>query len=335
MAPETDHEIVSELIGVDRRSLLKALSAGAGLAVGGAGIAAGSASGEDDAGDDAAGADDDRDGSDDGQQESRTIDPHYGFASPEGEEPPAEIQPDHTVDLLVRFPEPPEGGPEGENEEGSGDGDESDENESESGNGDAGGERPQFDHPPFFVFEPVGLHVSTGDVVQFTFTTPDHTVTAYHAGNGMPQRVPEGVPPFSSPVVKVGGYWLYQFDEPGVYDVYCGPHHFFGMVMRIVVGDVGEGELPDYATSPQPEHGPPSSEDIAGLLNAFRDGTCEWPLVAPAEVFGSSALDPMAIQESGSVPFDAVATDLGYDLEGGDGMGEGDDGDGDDADDGD
>ena len=49
-----------------------------------------------------------------------------------------------------------------------------------------------------------------------TFDDPDHTVTASHNGRGFQQRVPETVPPFSSPVVEAGGAWLYEFAEPGL-----------------------------------------------------------------------------------------------------------------------
>lgn len=66
----------------------------------------------------------------------------------------------------------------------------------------------------------------------------DHTVTTYHELQGKLQRVPDGVEPFSSPMVPVGHTWEYTFTVPGVYDVFCGPHEMYGMVMRIVVGEV-------------------------------------------------------------------------------------------------
>lgn len=90
---------------------------------------------------------------------------------------------------------------------------------------------------PEFFFEPTGLFVESGDVVRFSLPTPEHTVTAYHPNLGRQRRVPEGVEPFSSPLLGIDTYWLYQFDEPGVYDLLCGPHEIFGMVMRIVVDE--------------------------------------------------------------------------------------------------
>ena len=51
-----------------------------------------------------------------------------------------------------------------------------------------------------FHFAPAGLHVETGAIVKFDFHTPEHTVTAYHPGQERQQRVPDGVPAFSSTV---------------------------------------------------------------------------------------------------------------------------------------
>ena len=90
---------------------------------------------------------------------------------------------------------------------------------------------------PEYFFEPTGLLVESGDVVRFSLPTPGHTVTAYHPSLGRQRRVPEGVEPFSSPLLGIDMYWFYQFDEPGVYDLFCGPYEIFGMVMRIVVGE--------------------------------------------------------------------------------------------------
>lgn len=105
-------------------------------------------------------------------------------------------------------------------------------------------ERPDREFPEFF-FEPAGLYVEPGDVLQVRLASPHHSMTAYHPGFGTGQRVPDGVPPFSSPVLPVGAYWLYAFDHPGVYDVHCGPHELFGHVARIVVGEpTGPGAEP-------------------------------------------------------------------------------------------
>lgn len=98
-----------------------------------------------------------------------------------------------------------------------------------------------------FAFDPVGIQVTTDDVVQFHSTTGEHTATAFHEKFSIPQReiptrIPEGVPGFTSPPIVDGESWLYQFPQTGVYDVFCLPHLSFGMVMRVVVTDPDEAE---------------------------------------------------------------------------------------------
>jgi plastocyanin len=55
--------------------------------------------------------------------------------------------------------------------------------------------------PADFFYEPTGLHVAPGDVVRWTFTTPDHNVVAMHPAYGMRRRVPLGVDAYSSPLL--------------------------------------------------------------------------------------------------------------------------------------
>ncbi len=92
---------------------------------------------------------------------------------------------------------------------------------------------------PEFYFEPVGLLIQPGDSVRFVAVSPHHTATAYHAEHIKSHRVPDGVEPFSSPIVPIGQDWTYTFDIPGTYDLWCGPHEHYGMAMRIVVGEPG------------------------------------------------------------------------------------------------
>ncbi len=92
---------------------------------------------------------------------------------------------------------------------------------------------------PEFYFEPVGLLIQPGDTVNFVALSPHHTATAYHAQHVKSHRVPDGVEPFSSPIVPVGEVWSYTFTIPGTYDIWCGPHEHYGMAMRIVVGEPG------------------------------------------------------------------------------------------------
>lgn len=121
---------------------------------------------------------------------------------------------------------------------------------------------------PEFYFEPVGLFIEPGDTVSFMAQSPHHTVTAYHPLQGKPLRVPEGVEPFSSPMMPIGSSWDYTFDVPGVYDIWCGPHESYGMVMRIVVG---EASGPALATPD--DFGPEGTYGASGtvLMDAALD----------------------------------------------------------------
>lgn len=103
-----------------------------------------------------------------------------------------------------------------------------------------------------FYFEPTGLHIEPGDTVRFLGVTPHHNVVAYHGQHGKSHRVPDGVPPFSSPIVPVTDSWEYTFATEGTYDLWCGPHEPWGMAMRIVVGTPGgPAEAPIVDFSPE------------------------------------------------------------------------------------
>ena len=211
------------------------------------------------------------------------IDPYYGYPSPEPQDI-SKVVGDaivHDVDLHIGFPQSPE---------------------------DA--------HPPFFHYEPAGLRVDSGDVVRFNFTTPDHTITAYHPALGWQQRVPAGVPPFSSPVGNLGGFWLYRFEVEGLYDMFCAPHEILGMAMRIVVGDdenAGSSYEDDFHPSP-PLRGPTSRAEIEAILPL--EDPPGWPFLTPVEVLGTTVLDPSNIIESGAVGWHAVIEELGFEHEG-------------------
>lgn len=126
----------------------------------------------------------------------------------------------------------------------------------------AGGDGP----PGEFVFDPVGLHVKPGGVVHFDNQEGEHTVTAFHEKwpffryPGFTNRVPDGVPGFTSPPYVGDESWLYRFTEKGVYDVLCLPHLGFGMVMRIVVFDPRKDDIDDDAFDGYgPLAGPPGA----------------------------------------------------------------------------
>lgn len=124
---------------------------------------------------------------------------------------------------------------------------------------------------PEFYFEPVGLFVEPGDTVNFIAQSPHHTVTAYHPLQGKPLRVPEGVEPFSSPMIPIGSSWSHTFDIPGVYDVWCGPHESYGMVMRIVVGEAsGPAMVQPDDFGPEGTYGASGTVLLDGALAAER-----------------------------------------------------------------
>ncbi len=139
---------------------------------------------------------------------------------------------------------------------------------------------------PEFYFEPTGLYIEPGDTVRFVAASPHHTVTAYHPLQGKPQRVPDGVEPFSSPMIPVGSTWEYTFDVPGVYDVWCGPHESYGMVMRIVVG-----EASGPAMKASDDFGPEGTYGAAGT------------------VLNDQALNPDNIVASGSVSWGEISVE--------------------------
>lgn len=242
----TDAELLELLKnhGIDRRSVMKVLGAGAVLSLG-----AGSATAEHD------------------EPHTPHIDSHFGYSAPADEHLPGKLRPDRTVELHI-------------------------------------------DDPPIpFHFDPMGIHIDVGDIVRFNFESPDHTVSAYHVGHGRQQRVPDEEEPFTSPMINAGGFWLYQFDHPGTYDIYCSPHQFFAMVMRIVVGDPdAEGYDDEFGEKGRP---PASKKALTGLLRlASGDPDVSWQLPTSADVFATEAMSVDNIVTNGPVDRFDVAADL-------------------------
>lgn len=202
------------------------------------------------------------------------IDPYYGYASPDGNERlPRKLRPDHTVELHT----------------------------------DPGaivdGDRTTM---PFH-FEPSGLRIDVGDVVEFSFESPEHSVTAYHGDQDRQQRVPDASVGFSSPIIGTGGLWLYRFDHPGTYDLVCSPHEFFGMNMRLVVGDPDDADY-DGEFGPSAEVGPPRPPISRSTMNAI--GIPTWPFPTAGEVLDTEALAVDDIAAAGSVSHTDVEADL-------------------------
>lgn len=146
-----------------------------------------------------------------------------------------------------------------------------------------------------FYFDPVGLHVEPGDVVNFRVVEPHiHTVSAFHPKyEGLPPRIPEGATPFTSPPIGQDESWIYRFDRTGVYYVACLPHFPLGMVMVVVVFD--------------PDRDDPSSiQSLPDLppVGAFAN--------ANAVLNAPEISDPMAVVDSddGRVSWDELSITL-------------------------
>ncbi|NHN60509.1 MULTISPECIES: plastocyanin [Halorussus] len=189
--------------------------------------------------------------------------------------------------------------------------------------------RPRDAPIPEFVFEPTGLYVEPGDTVRFSYESPHHTVTAYHPAFGYVQRVPDDVPPFSAPALPQGGYWLYTFDQSGVYELHCAPHEIFGHAMRVVVGspsgpaadplpdlcagrgtatEMGEQTATETATAEAATTMPAGGE--AGGGEGGQEGgppEPEPPRLGAYAVLTDPALDPEAIVEERRVSWDDLA----------------------------
>lgn len=143
---------------------------------------------------------------------------------------------------------------------------------------------PAVEIPAEFFFDPVGLHVNPGGIVEFYVENELHTVTSFDPKYGeeelaLPKRVPTDYA-FTSPPVVDGDSWLYQFTKPGVYDLLCLPHVFLGMVMRVVVS--GDGNVPtdDYGDLEIPNAGTVLSAPELTPSNIVEKGTVSWAEVS-------------------------------------------------------
>lgn len=135
---------------------------------------------------------------------------------------------------------------------------------------------------PDFYFNPVGIRLRPGDSVEFLVREQLHTVTAFHPRFGFQQRVPDGVPGFTSPPFLERDSWYYRFDETGVYDMLCLPHLGLGMVMRAVVVEEGAEEIPKAYPEPDQEAGiPPVALKVLNApelapQNVVNAGSVQW-----------------------------------------------------------
>lgn len=114
-------------------------------------------------------------------------------------------------------------------------------------------------------FAPYGVAVAPGTTLRFVNRDPanSHTATAYHPANfDRPLRIPEGAEPWDSDYLLPGKMFEVRLNVLGVYDYYCQPHEFGGMVGRIVVGSPDspgwqpaseeDGDIPEEALAAFP-----------------------------------------------------------------------------------
>lgn len=281
------NESIRSGVGFERRPLLKALGAGTALSLGVGTTTAADEHGSGEETDDEHGSGDDTD--DNGHFLQDLVDPVFGYPLAAGETDDIDLE--HAVELYTvegtgdheNFPRAP---PEQEN-----------------------GEEGEF---PFeFEFDPVGLRVEPCDLVHFRSTGGEHTATAFHEKYSNPEmaiptRIPDGVPGFTSPPIVDGESWVYQFTTPGVYDVLCLPHVFFGMVMRVVVIDTDEHDVEDEEFA-EPTAGelPPNAElvltaDELDPANIVEQGTVAWEDLTIEAEAGETGSDQNGSNQSGS-----------------------------------
>lgn len=243
-----------------RRSVLKLAGAGAGIAGLSGAIAA-------------AATDDEKTDTDNGGETpdprgnadhfiSDLVDPTFGY--PLAADETDDLTLEHVVDVTLEegagshpgYPTEDFGDPPEETDGTPAETDETPTQQVETPNGTTGtpttttGPPSEADEIPVeFFFDPVGLWVKPGALVQFKDILSLHTVTAFHEKfsepEPIPNRIPEGVPGFTSPPLVPGESWVYEFEVPGIYDYFCLPHLGLGMVGRIVVFDPDTSDIED------------------------------------------------------------------------------------------
>lgn len=246
----------TDTLSYRRRAVLGTLAAGAGVTAIGAGLAH----------------------EDDGDHDADDVHPVFGFPATSRDVTPP-IDPDHEVRLRKRPREvdlPHDG---------------THQDDDHPHHDDEHGPEALLELIPEWFFDPVGLSVEPGATVQFTLESHLHTITAIHPQIGFERRVPEAVGPVSSPVLWDGSYFLYTFDEPGVYDLLSLPHGLLGMVTRIVVG---EATGPAAQPVPTPEFGKPLPDPDEPI-------PVDW---IGAQVLRDPAMEPVAIIEQETVQWD-------------------------------
>lgn len=95
-------------------------------------------------------------------------------------------------------------------------------------------------------YDPHIVWIEEGGTVTWENESGQHNAVAYHPDNGdKPLRMPEGAEPWSTELLADGGETAtHTFSTEGVYDYYCTPHEYVGMVGTVIVGEPDPHDQP-------------------------------------------------------------------------------------------
>jgi plastocyanin len=97
-------------------------------------------------------------------------------------------------------------------------------------------------------FDPHIVWVSKGGAVTWTLKSGSHTTTAYHSKFNKPRRIPQAADAWDSGMLmNIGATVDRTFEIEGVYDYFCIPHEYRGMVGSIIVGHPTPEKQPGLA----------------------------------------------------------------------------------------
>lgn len=117
-----------------------------------------------------------------------------------------------------------------------------------------------------YLFAPRVVWVSKGGTVTWTLKSGSHTATAYHPKFDKPRRIPQAAKAWDSGMLMNKGATFDQtFEVEGVYDYFCIPHEYRGMVGSVIVGHPAPEKQSGLA--PPQESLPNEAQTILKTLN--------------------------------------------------------------------
>ena len=115
-------------------------------------------------------------------------------------------------------------------------------------------------------FDPHLVWVTKGGTVTWTNESGAHTTTAYHPDVDKPVRIPDDAASWDSGMFsKQGATFEHTFEVAGVYDYFCIPHEFRGMVGSVIVGYPETQDQPGLA--PPQDSLPADAQAVIKTLN--------------------------------------------------------------------